>query len=336
MGTYIKNIEFFLPSKKRTNEELKKYNPEWDVERIASKTGVYSRYIAEKDETAFDLACGAVNKLFQNNIVKKDEIDGIIFCTQSPDYIMPSNSFLIHQKFNFSKDTWAFDYNLACSGYVYGLCIARGFLETGLAKNIMLITSDTYSKYINNKDRSTINLFGDGAAVTIVSTDKKKTGIIDAKLSSSGKDHKSFIIPAGGCRFPINDKSKIEFEDSSGNIKNKENIDMNGFAIWKFVSKTVPMQIMDLLNENNLKVDQIDFFALHQASKLTLDSLAKKVKIPQSKLYRNYDIYGNTVSSSIPIVLKSAIDEKKLKRNDLLILSGFGVGLSWGSILMRF
>ena len=336
MGTYIKNIEFFLPQKIRTNDDLKRANPDWDINKIAAKTGVRSRYIAKKNETAFDLACGAVNKLLNSNNFEKDDIDGIIFCTQSPDYIMPSNSFLIHQKFNFNKSTWAFDYNLACSGYVYGLCIARGFIETGMAKNIMLITSDTYSKYINDRDRSTINLFGDGAAVTIVSYDKDKLGIIDAKLASSGNEHESFIIPAGGSRCPINNDTKKEFEDHSGNIKSKENIDMNGFAIWKFVSRIVPKQITQLLDDNNLDISQIDFFGLHQASKLTLDSLSKSLKIPEKSIYRNYDVYGNTVSSSIPIVLKSAMDDSKLNRDDLVILSGFGVGLSWGSILMRF
>lgn len=336
MGTYIKNIEFFLPKNKRTNNDLKAENPDWDIEKIALKTGIYTRHIAKKNETAFDLACSAIKKLFNNTNIKKDEIDGIIFCTQSPDYIMPSNSFLIHQKFNFSKSTWTFDYNLACSGYVYGLCIARGFLETGMAKNIMLITSDTYSKYINERDRSTINLFGDGAAVTIISTNNDQTGIIDAKLASSGNEHESFIIPAGGSRLPMTEKTKKEFKDQSGNIKSKENIDMNGFAIWKFVSRTVPKQISQLLNDNNLDISQIDFFGLHQASKLTLDSLSKALKIPESKLYKNLSSYGNTVSSSIPIVLKSAMDDNKLNRGDLIILSGFGVGLSWGSILMRF
>lgn len=337
MGIQIKEIEYFLPINKKTNEDLQRENPEWDVEKVAAKTGIYSRHIAGEDETALDLAIKAVEKLFKKTSVKKEVIDGIIFCTQSPDYVMPSNSFLIHKKFEFDKNTWSFDYNLACSGYVYGLCIARGFIETGMAKNIMLITSDTYSKYINKKDRSTVNLFGDGASVTIISNcDSEESRIIDVKLSSSGKEYKSFYIPSGGSRMPKNKNSKEETKDASGNIRHPENIHMNGFAVWKFISRIVPQQIQEILKNNNLTINDVDFLGFHQASKLTLESLAKSLKISNDKIYTNLDKVGNTVSSSIPIVLKDAIEEKKLKRGDLIVLSGFGVGLSWGTILIKF
>ncbi|WP_025665442.1 3-oxoacyl-ACP synthase III family protein [Aquimarina megaterium] len=337
MGVQISEIEYYLPVNKKTNEDLQRENPEWDVDKVASKTGIYSRHIAGKDETALDLAIKALEKLFTNTSVKKEDIDGIIFCTQSPDYLMPSNSFLIHKKFEFDKNVWTFDYNLACSGYVYGLCIARGFIETNMAKNILLITSDTYSKYIHEKDRSTVNLFGDGAAVTIVSnSDSDNVGIIDAMLSSSGKEYKSFYIPSGGSRMPKNETSKEETKDSSGNIKHSENIHMNGFAVWKFISRIVPQQIEKILENNNLTIDDIDFLGFHQASKLTLESLAKALKISNNKIYTNLDKIGNTVSSSIPIALKDAMEEKKLKRGDLIVLSGFGVGLSWGTLLMKF
>jgi len=337
VGIQIKEIEYFLPINKKTNEDLQRENPEWDVEKVAAKTGIYSRHIAAKDETALDLATKAVKKLLAKKSIKKEDIDGIIFCTQSQDFVMPSNSFLIHKEFEFHKNTWAFDYNLACSGYVYGLCIARGLIETGISKNIMLITSDTYSKYINKKDRSTINLFGDGAAVTIISkSDSNDSRIIDAKLSSSGNDYKSFYVPSGGCRLPKNMHTKIEKKDQSGNIRNLENIHMNGFAVWKFISKIVPKQIEEILINNNLTIKDIDFFAFHQASKLTLNSLEKALKIPKNKIYTNIKEIGNTVSSSIPIVLKDAIEEKKLKRGDLILLSGFGVGLSWGTMLIKF
>ena len=337
MGIQIKEIEYFLPVNKKTNEDLQKENPEWDVEKVAAKTGIYSRHIAGEDETALDLAIKALEKLFTKTSVKKEDIDGIIFCTQSPDYVMPSNSFLIHEKFEFDKNTWSFDYNLACSGYVYGLCIARGFIETGMAKNIMLITSDTYSKYINKKDRSTVNLFGDGAAVTIISNcDSEESRIIDAKLSSSGKDYKSFYIPSGGSRLPKNKNTIEGTKDESGNIRNLENIHMNGFAVWKFISRIVPQQIQEILINNNLNINDVDFLGFHQASKLTLESLAKALKISNDKVYTNIENIGNTVSSSIPIALKDAIEEKKLKRGDLIVLSGFGVGLSWGTILMKF
>lgn len=335
MGVYIKQIEYYLPQNVVTNQDIQISHPNWDISKVSEKSGVFSRHIAAKDETAYDLASKAVAKLFEMKSIEKCEIDGIIFCTQSPDYIMPSNAFLIHKQFNFESKVWAFDYNLACSGYVFGLTIARGMIETGMGENILLINSDTYSKYINKDDRSTSVLFGDGAAVSIISR-TNNLGIIDIALSSSGKDFDSFYIPSGGCRLPKSDFTSINVEEQGMNIKTLENIHMNGFAVWKFISTTVPMQINTLLTRNKLKISDIDFFGFHQASKLTLDSLMKSLKIDSDKVFLNLDKIGNTVSASIPIVLKEAEQIGKLKRGDLVLISGFGVGLSWGSLLMKY
>lgn len=335
MGLIIEHIEYYLPEKVITNENLALENPDWNIEKIEEKSGVKSRHIAETDQTALDLAIKSIEKLFSTSSISKDQIDAIIFCTQSPDYIMPSNSFLIHKYFNFNEDVWTFDYDLACSGFIYGLAIARGILETNLAKNILLITSETYSKYINQKDRSTRILFGDGAAACILS-DNKERGIIDVILSSNGEKFDTFYIPAGGCKIPKGIHTKEITVDQSGNVRNLENIHMNGFAVWQFISKKVSEQIKKLLVRNNLKVNDIDLFVFHQASKLTLDSLIKMLKINEDKVFINLKDIGNTVSSSIPIALKDAEDSGKLTRGDLILLSGFGVGLSWGSIIMKY
>ena len=166
----------------------------WDVNKVAIKSGVYNRHIAKVDETAFDLACKALEKLFNEDKISKNEVDGIVFCTQSPDYIMPSNAFLINKKFNFNNKVWAFDYNLACSGFVYGLAIVRGMIKTGMGQNVLLITADTYSKYISENDRATCVLFGDGAAVTLISK-SEENGVINISLASSGNEFESFYIP---------------------------------------------------------------------------------------------------------------------------------------------
>jgi 3-oxoacyl-[acyl-carrier-protein] synthase-3 len=335
MGTIIKSIEYYLPEKVITNADLQTMHPNWDVQKVGEKSGVFKRHIAAADETAFDLACQAVEKLLSSGQISKEEIQGIIFCTQSPDYIMPSNSFLLHKHFGFTSNVWTFDYSLACSAFVFGLSISRGMLETKMAKNILLITADTYSKYINRKDRSTSVLFGDGAAACIVSKSDEK-GIIDIELASSGNEYDTFYIPSGGARIPKDDSTKEISVDHSGNERTMEEIYMNGFAVWKFISRTVPEQINALLSRNNLSVDDIDFFGFHQASKLTLDSLIKALKIDGDKVYMNLGKIGNTVSASIPIVLKDAESEGKLKRGDTVLLSGFGVGLSWGSLIMRY
>jgi 3-oxoacyl-[acyl-carrier-protein] synthase III len=335
MGLTIKQTEYYLPEKVITNQDFGKENPDWDIEKIEEKSGVASRHVVETSQTALDLAIKAVEKLFLSGKISKDQINAIIFCTQSPDYIMPSNSFLIHKHFNFSQDVWTFDYNLACSGFVYGLAISRGILETGLAKNILLITAETYSKYINPKDRSTITLFGDGAAASVIS-DNNEQGIVDIILSSNGEKYDAFHIPAGGSKMPKNQFTNEISIDSSGNAKTLENIHMNGFAIWQFVSKNVSEQIKKLLERNNLSVNEIDLFVFHQASKLTIESLTKMLKINSEKVFMNIKHIGNTVSASIPIALKDAENSGRLKRGDLILLSGFGVGLSWGSIILRY
>ena len=335
MGAIIKHIEYYLPKKVVSNIDLVKDNPEWNIEKIEGKSGVVKRHIAELNETALDLAINAVDKIFNSGVLSKNEIDAVIFCTQSNDYIMPANSFLIHKHFNFKQNVWTFDYNLACSGYIFGLAITRGIIETGLARNVLLINSETYSKYIYPKDRSTTILFGDGAAASVISG-AEFDGIIDVILSSSGEKFDSFYIPAGGMKTPKSDDTKEIIVDQSGNQKMAENIHMNGFAVWQFISKNVSEQISTLLERNHLGVNDIDLYVLHQASKLTLDSLIKSLNLSKDKVFLNLQDVGNTVSASVPIALKDAELSGKLKKGDLILLSGFGVGLSWGSIIMRY
>lgn len=335
MNIKIEKIEYYLPLNRITNTDFQGLNPLWNMEKAAEKTGVYTRYFADENETAFDLSCKACDKLFDNNEITKESIDGIIFCTQSPDYIMPSNAFLLHKYLNLKQSVFAFDFNLACSGFIYGVAMARGFIATGLATKVLLVNADTYSKYIHPKDRSARILFGDGAAVTVLSKQDDQ-GIIDIQLASSGKDYQSFYIPSGGLRTPKSTNTGIEQMDDSGNVHTPEKIHMNGFGVWKFIASTVPKQIHGLLEKNNYKVEDIDLYVFHQASKMTIDSLVKALKIDEDKVFNNLAQVGNLVSASIPVAMREAQIAGRLKRGDLVLLSGFGVGLSWGTIIMRF
>lgn len=335
MNFKIEQIESHYPNNCFTNDDLAVSNPNWDMKKVQEKTGVFKRFFADESETALDLSIHAVQKLFDNYQIDKNSIDGIIYCTQSPDYIMPPNAFLIHKHFGFESNVLAFDINMACSGYIYCLSIANGFFSSNVANRILIINADTYSKYINKKDRSARVLFGDGAAATIVSNDPQSS-ILDISLASSGKDYKSFYIPAGAHRLPVSYETSKEFEDASGNIKSLNDIEMNGFNVWKFISTAVPNQINDLLKKNGLRIEEIDLFVFHQASKMTLDSLANKLKIKEEQLFLNLQNVGNTVSASIPLALKDAIDQNRLKRGNTILLSGFGVGLSYGSILLKY
>ena len=333
MGLIIKSIEYYLPETIVTNDDLQKENPEWKLEKITKKTGVVQRHIAEKDQTAFDLSIKACEKLFKTN--DKSEIDGIIYCTQSPDYIMPPNSFLLHKHFDLKDDIFAFDFNHACTGYIYCLAMAHAFVKAGMAKQILLVNSDTYSKYINKKDRSTQVLFGDGAAATIVEASNERMGIIDIDLGSSGSGYNQFWIQAGGQRLPKADSTSQEIEDGRGNIHTQNDIEMDGFGVWSFINSVVPKQINRLLEKNNIEKTDVDQFIFHQASLMTLESILKILKINKKKVFINIYNKGNTVSASIPIALKDAIDQGKIDIGSRIILSGFGVGLSYGAILME-
>ncbi len=332
MGLLIENIEYYLPQKIVTNDKLKAENPEWDMEKIFPKTGVLQRHIAETNETAFDLSVKACDKLFAKT--DKNTIDTIIYCTQSPDYIMPSNAFLLHKHYNMNESAFSFDFNHACTGYIYGLLMADSFLKSGLASKILLVNADTYSKYINKKDRSTRVLFGDGAAASILSN-ISEGGIIDKSIITVGKGYRNFWIPAGGARSPKNNNTSKNKKNDLGNIRNMENIYMDGMGVWSFINSTIPNQIFSLLEKNSISINQIDMFVFHQASKMTLDSLTRKMKIPSSKVVTNLMNIGNVVSASIPIALKEGFKRKELNTNQTIIIAGFGVGLSSGVILME-
>lgn len=327
MGVIIKDIAYHLPDQMVTNEDLQKENSEWSLEKVVEKSGVLQRHIAAPDETAFDLSVVACEKLFQKH--DKDEIDGIIYCTQSPDYIMPPNSFLLHKKLELKKEVFAFDFNHACTGYIYGLAMANSFIKSKMGKKILLVTADTYSKYINKDDRSTRVLFGDGAAVSLLEDMVESEGIIDVELGSSGSGFKSFWVPTGGLREPKNSTFAQE-------IQNQNFIEMDGFGVWSFINSAAPKQIRKLLKQNGAEISDVDQFVFHQASLMTIESIMKQLKIDKDKAFMNIANVGNTVSSSIPIALKNAVDQVKVQRGEKIVLAGFGVGLSYGTILMEY
>jgi 3-oxoacyl-[acyl-carrier-protein] synthase-3 len=335
MKVKITDIEFHLPEKIVTNNDLHEENPDWDMKNVEIKSGVVQRHIAAEDETAFDLAAKAADKLFSTGKHDKHEVDAIIFCTQSPDYIMPSNAFLLHEYLDLKEEVLAFDFNLACSGYVYGLTIARSLILSGTAKNILFATGDTYSKYINKRDRSTRVLFGDGAAVSLLTASSADEGIIDVMLATSGKHHQKFYVPAGGCRLPFSSETAMEEKDLSNNVRSKNDIYMDGMGVWSFIQSTVPKQIRALLKRNSLGVDDIDHYVFHQASKLTLDSLVKALRLNPDKVYVDLAETGNLVSTSIPVALKKALIAGEISHGSTILISGFGVGLSWGSMLIK-
>lgn len=335
MRVKIKHIEYFLPEHIVTNQELHEENPDWDMNSVEERAGVVKRHVAHNDETALDLSLQACKKLFSVHKNTQSQIDGIIFCTQSSDYIIPPNSCILHKMLDLPDNVLAFDFNLACSGYVYGLALAQGLIHSGITKNILLVNADTYSKYIHKRDRSVRVLFGDGAAVTWITASDSTQGIIDIICSTFGKDYKKFIIPAGGCRMPKSKETTLLKTDDSGNVRTLENLHMDGMGILVFNNSKVPKQIQSILERNTLTIDDIDLFVFHQASKMALDSLTRLLKIKPEKVFRNLREIGNTVSASIPIALKDALDSRRITPGNKVLVSGFGAGLSAGTAIIE-
>lgn len=333
----ILDLAAYLPEKTLTNEELAALYPEWPAEKIYSKTGIKIRHIAAPDETASDLAYEAARALFDRGAIKPDDVDFIILCTQAPDYILPTTACILQNRLGIPRHTGALDINLGCSGFVYGLSLAKGLIETGAARCVLLLTADTYSKYIHPLDKSVRTLFGDAAAATaIVADDSDSESIGPFVFGTDGSGSKNLIVEAGSFRRPADKESSIEQVDESGNVRTAEHLYMNGADVMTFSLKEVPKAVDLLLEKTGYSKDEIDFFVLHQANKFMLEALRKKLKVSESKLPIYVENSGNTVSSSIPLALIQMRELGQFKPGTKMMLIGFGVGYSWAGCLLKF
>lgn len=329
---YINALDYYLPEKIVANEELVKEFPEWTVEKIAEKVGVKQRHVASDGETALDLAEKACERLFENNVnVKKEDVDFVILCTQSPDYILPTSACILQDRLGLSTNIGAFDFNLGCSGYIYGLAIAKGLIAGGIAKNVLLVTAETYNKHLHPRDKGNRTIFGDGATATIVSTEGFAE-IGEFSFGTDGKGAENLIIHTGGARHP--EKANDLKFDENGNPISPDYLRMNGSEIFMFTQKAVPKLVKMNLAANGMSMDDINLVVLHQANSFMLEFLRKKMKIEESKFFINMENIGNTVSNSIPIALWDAKKADLLQGN--VLISGFGVGYSYGACVLKF
>lgn len=329
MGAKITKIDYFLPDKIITNEEISSIFKEWTPENIEKKIGVRERRVVETDQTAFDLAIGAANKVLENE--DRSTIDFIILCTQSPDYFLPTTACILQDKLGLQQNIGAFDFNLGCSGYIYGLGIAKGLIFGSLAKKILFITSETYSKHINRVDNGNRSIFGDGATASIIEY-SDYNHILDFELGTDGSGYDNLIVRNGGMR---NVKSQNILTIDAESSSSTNDLYMNGPEIFNFTIKCIPKLANDVLVKNGIKFEEIDYFIFHQANKFILDYLRKLMKIPEEKFFNNLLYTGNTVSSTIPLAIYKSINEGKIKSGDKIMLVGFGVGLSWGATIIE-
>jgi len=330
MEAKITNIEYYLPEKIITNDQLAKQFPDWSSEKIEKKVGIRERHIVKEDETALDLALIAGKKILNN--YDKDKIDFLLFCTQSPEYYLPSGACILQDKLGLRENIGAFDYNLGCSGFVYGLAMAKSLIATKIASSILLITSETYSKHIYPRDKGNRTIFGDAAAATIIERSEEEH-IGEFVLGTDGSGYKNLIVPNGGLRKRYDPNAK-EIDDGSGSIRTDNNLYMNGPEIFNFTIKAVPKVVSETLKKNSSTLDEIDYVIFHQSNKYMNEYLRKKINIPKNKFCENLLHKGNTVSNTIPIAIKDSLEANIIKRNDRVLLVGFGVGYSWGGTII--
>jgi 3-oxoacyl-[acyl-carrier-protein] synthase-3 len=332
----IKAIVTHLPSKKLTNDDLAKIYPDWDVQKTYENTGVAVRRIAEPDECTSDLGVKAAQELFSRGACTPSEIDFLLFCTQGPDYLLPASSCIMQDRLGLPQTCGAFDFNLGCSGYVYGLALAKGLIETNMAAKVLFIVGDTPSKSINPRDRSALPLFGDAASATlIIGCETEEELIGPFVFGTDGKGARNLIIPAGGVRIRPTPETAIPHDDGTGNFRSQQDLFMDGIEIFNFSLQTVPKSISQLLEKCQLNLEDIDLFVFHQANKFMLEALRRKIKIPQEKFIINLEDYGNTSSATIPMALEAALANGKISNNSKVLLCGFGVGYSWATTLIK-
>ena len=311
MFARVLDVAYFLPN----TQDLKKILETNHFNKIYEKSGIKNIAISSSNQSALDLAEKAAKLILK----KKHKIDGIIYITQSPEYYLPSGSCILQHRLGLSKSIFTFDVNQGCSGYIYGLCLASSLIKNIIAENILLICSDAYSKYISKNNLSCLPIFSDAASATVISKSKTRF-FLDFKFGTDGSGFRDLIVENSG--FHANSL--------------KPEIFMDGKKILLFTMGNIPDLINSILKRNKLTIEEIDFFIFHQASKIVIENLIRKMQLNKNKVYFNLENTGNTVSSSIPIAIAELMKNKLLKKNSKILLAGFGVGFSMGATIINW
>ncbi len=304
----VTNLAHQLGSNKLIISSLKKSHPHWNIKDVLKKTGIKKLYLSNENEDVLNLSIKSCKKTLKN--FDKKKIDCVIAVTQTAKNKLPSISCMIQDQLNLRKNIIAFDIGLGCSGFVYGLSIINSLLSSNTVKTVLFVCGDTYNKFLNEQNRTCKTVFSDAASSCIVQ-----------KINSKKNVKFSFLTDGSG---------------ASDLMENNNNIEMKGSNIFHFTTKNIPDLFNDILKKNNLKKNDIDQFVFHQASKLVLDKLTKILELDENKVFKNYDQIGNTVSSSIPIALENLKKNNMLKKNQKIMLVGFGVGLSAAASIINW
>jgi 3-oxoacyl-[acyl-carrier-protein] synthase-3 len=326
MHSYIAAIEYFLPERTLSTDDLEREFPTWNVRRVDARTGIHMRHIAAEDEYASDLAAAAAGRIFQNYSCQPHDVEFLLLCTQSPDYILPTTACLLQHRLGLPTSSGALDVNLGCSGFVYALSLAEGLIASKQVQTLLLVTADTYSKYIDDNDRECRLLFGDAAAAVLIKARDGQTPEIGPfEFGTDGSGASDLIVHDSGTKRTL----------SNGAAK-VPRLFMDGPEVFQFALRAVPNVVQKILQKSGLDLQKIDRFVFHQANLFLLEQIRQELKIDLDKFQLSIGDCGNTVSSSIPIALKRAEVNRNLRSGDTLMLVGFGVGYSWAAGLARW
>ena len=315
----------YIPPKLVTNEDIEKIvdtTNEW----IITRTGIKTRYIVEPEVATSDLATEAALRALKDANVKAEEIDLIIVATVTPDMAFPSTACIVQNNIN-ARNAAAFDLGAGCSGFIYGLTVGKQFILSGIYKKILIIGAETLSKIVDWSDRNTCVLFGDGAGAVVIGTTEEGKGILSENLGADGEGGKFLTIPGGGSRMPATLES----------VEGKYHyVKMDGSEVFKFAVRIMNKASMEAIEKSGYSIDQIDYLVPHQANIRIIESAAKKLKLSMDKVHVNLDKYGNMSAASIPVSLDEAVKQGKIKKDDIVVMVGFGAGLTWGACVMKW
>lgn len=306
------------------------------MHKVLSGAGIRNRRVAPPGVCGSDLAFNAATRLLSKHSINPQSIDLLIFCTQSPDYWMPTTACVLHDRLQLKRQCAAFDINLGCSQYIYALSVAHSMLLAGLASRALVLTGDTLSHALHPKDRAVVPLMGDAGSATLLGEATEGSGFLGFELGTDGSGSKYLMIPAGGARQPCTPETAIETTDAEGNVRSQQNLYMNGVAIFHFAISTVPKTVEALLAKLSLNMNDIDLFLFHQANKYMIEYLLKKMRIPSEKTHFYLEDVGNTSGSTLPLLLADACRAGKVMPGGNILAIGFGVGLSWAATVIRW
>jgi 3-oxoacyl-[acyl-carrier-protein] synthase-3 len=326
-----------VPARERTFlEEMNNFNfPESRSLKLKEVMGYDRRRLVEPGVCVSDLAVFGLKHLFERGLLKPDEIDGLLVVTQTPDYFMPPTSNVIQGRLNLKQDTFCLDISQGCAGFVIGLIQAFSLLEQESVRKVVLINADVLSRKTSPKDRNIYPLVGDAAAITVVERDRADS-LIHASVKMDGTRNEVLMIPAGGMRLPSSPETAVLEDVGDKNLRAKDHLFMDGSAVFNFVQTEVPPLIEDMLKDAGVTMDAVDYFLCHQPNRFMLQKLADKMKVPHARMPNNVvERFGNSSGATIPIAVMINFAERAKTGDCLACLAGFGVGMTWSSMLMR-